>query len=134
MEMVAVGVYLQQCRKAAGLTQEKVGSELGVSPRTVSDWEAGRYVPSFDLMARLVRIVGASIETVAQLLLGNGPPRPSRDPELDAIIAMEYERKQGHGQERMRAAHVLEDLIDHPDLIDQWLDYGEYLLTRLPNR
>lgn len=129
--MVAVGAYLQQCRKTAGLTQERVGAELGVSSRTVSDWEAGRYVPSFDSMARLARIIGGSIETIANLLLGSALPHPPHGgDEVDAIIIAEYERRKGHGRERARAAHVLEDLIDRADLIEQWLSYGEYLLTR----
>lgn len=66
--MVAVGAYLQRQRKAVGLTQEDVADKLGVVGRTVSDWEAGRYSPSFDLMARLVRLVNGRIEDVVTLL------------------------------------------------------------------
>lgn len=71
--MVSVGSYLQRCRKSARLTQEEVGRRLGVTGRTVSDWETGRYVPSFDLMARLIRIIGGQIEEAARLLLDDEP-------------------------------------------------------------
>ncbi len=66
--MVAVGEYLQGRRLAAGYTQEDVASELQVRARTVSDWEAGRYIPSFDLMARFVRMVNGRIDEVVRLL------------------------------------------------------------------
>lgn len=71
--MLAVGVYLQKQRKAAGLTQEEVARQLGVVGKTVSDWEAGRYMPGFDLMARLIRIIGGQIEEASRLLLDDSP-------------------------------------------------------------
>lgn len=76
--MKAVGVYLQECRDAAGLTQEQVAKELGVVARTVSDWEAGRYSPSFERMARLVRFIKADIAEVASRLLDTPPEKDAR--------------------------------------------------------
>lgn len=70
MDMEAVGMYLQERRKASGLTQEDVGEQLGVRAKTVSDWEAGRYVPNFERMARLMRIIGGEIDRVTRLFLG----------------------------------------------------------------
>lgn len=67
MSMTAVGAYLQKQRLAAGYTQQKIADELGVTNRAVSDWEAGRYSPSFDLMARFVRMVNGHIEEVMRL-------------------------------------------------------------------
>ena len=68
--MHAVGTYLQEQRQAAGLTQDQVARALEVRARTVSDWEAGRYVPNFERMARLARIIGAEMERITRLFLG----------------------------------------------------------------
>jgi transcriptional regulator with XRE-family HTH domain len=94
--MIAVGEYLQQQRKASGLTQRDVAEELGVVDRTVSDWEAGRYSPSFDLMVRFVRLINGRIEEVIRLLFDDkGADRRAEfevlaaslsDVELDAAI------------------------------------------------
>jgi transcriptional regulator with XRE-family HTH domain len=70
MDMQAVGMYLQERRQAAGLTQEDVAGTLGVRSKTVSDWEAGRYVPNFERMARLARIIGAEMERITRIFLG----------------------------------------------------------------
>ncbi len=83
--MVAIGAYLQQQRKAAGLTQRDVAEELGVVDRTVSDWEAGRYSPSFDLMVRFVRLINGRIEEVIRLLFDDGAT--SRRAEFEILAA-----------------------------------------------
>lgn len=87
--MVAVGAYLQKQRKESGLTQEEVGRQLGVTGRAVSDWEAGRYSPGFDLMVRLLRVIGGSVEEAARLLLDDdGPVRlsPNQQSRIQALI------------------------------------------------
>ena len=75
--MPAVGNYLQGRRNAAGLTQEAVARQLGVVAKTVSDWEAGRYSPGFDLMVQLLRIINGRIEVAARLLLDDEEPLTS---------------------------------------------------------
>lgn len=86
--MAAVGAYLQQQRKRAGLTQEDVAGELGVVGRTVSDWEAGRYSPSFDLMVRFVRLINGRIEEVIKLLFDDDQAdRENRRAELETLAA-----------------------------------------------
>lgn len=95
--MIAVGDYLQQRRKAAGLTQRDVAEKLGVVDRTVSDWEAGRYSPSFDLMVRFIRLINGKVEEVIALFFGDEEQSDRRtefeqlaaslsDTELDAAI------------------------------------------------
>lgn len=89
--MVAVGVYLQERRKAAGLTQEEVARRLGVVGRTVSDWEAGRYSPGFDLMVRLIGVIGGKVSDVVQHLLADDPQLADQvltQAERDSILAV----------------------------------------------
>ena len=41
-----LGTQVRRTRKLAGLTQDAVGRELGVSPKTVGKWERGVAFPS----------------------------------------------------------------------------------------
>lgn len=89
--MVAVGAYLQERRKAAGLTQEEVARRIGVVSKTVSDWEAGRYSPGFDLMVRLVGVVGGKIDDVVRHFLRDEPGGADEvltQSERDSILAI----------------------------------------------
>lgn len=122
MEKNGVGALIREHRKAAGLTQEELGDAIEFTGRRVSEWESGRAVPSRDAIGALARVFRISADEFLR--------RMHRDPELDKIIAEEEERKHGHGPERMRAQHILEDLIDRPVELEQWLTYGEYLLNR----
>lgn len=56
-------------RRLLGLTADQLGEELGINPRTVRGWEAGKYSPS---------------ESAGQALLDL---RAEHDTELDALIA-----------------------------------------------
>lgn len=88
--MAAVGEYLQERRKAAGLTQEDVARQLGVVSRTISDWEAGRYIPGFELMVRLVGVIGGKIDDVVRYFLIDEPGKADAvltQAERDSILA-----------------------------------------------
>lgn len=43
--MIVMSKKIKEARVAAGLTQKKVCELLGVPPRTLQDWEAGRRNP-----------------------------------------------------------------------------------------
>ncbi len=47
-------------RKALGLNTAQLGAELGVSGRTVEDWEQGRYTPSKPVLRLLTMMIDAS--------------------------------------------------------------------------
>ena len=67
--MKDVGRYLADCRKSAGLTQKEVADKLGMTDRVVSDWERGVTLPAFDVMARLITLIGGDIQEATRLLL-----------------------------------------------------------------
>lgn len=120
MEDETVGSFIRRLRKAAGLTQGELGDAIDFTGRRVSEWESDRAVPSRDAIRALARVFHVSPDDIMRRL----------DADDAAIIAEEKERRKGHGPERQRAAFVLEDLIAYPDLIENWLRYGEYLLTQ----
>ncbi len=66
-----LGGRIQAGRKAAGLSQEALGEQLGVSRQAVSKWESGAAVPELDNLIAMSRIFGVTIGA----LLGVEPPR-----------------------------------------------------------
>lgn len=41
MSQNKIGEFIQQSRKAKGLTQKDLGDQIGVSDKTISKWENG---------------------------------------------------------------------------------------------
>lgn len=68
LDLFAIGVYLQQCRRSAGLTQADLGERLGISPQAVSHWERGDSLPDTALLPDIARILQISVDE----LLGAG--------------------------------------------------------------
>lgn len=62
---------IAKARKALGLTQEKLGAMLGVSPQAVSKWENSECLPDLTLLPQLC----AALRVSADELL-NVPPQP----------------------------------------------------------
>ena len=55
---------LEEIRKARGIKQEDLATELGVSRQTISSLEKGRYNPSIVLAFKIARHFDLSIEDV----------------------------------------------------------------------
>lgn len=55
---LANAIATQMRRK--GITQEQLGSMIGVSQRTISDYASGKTAPSYDVMARMAVILEIS--------------------------------------------------------------------------
>lgn len=48
-----IGEFIQQSRKARGLTQKDLGERIGVSDKTISKWENGNSVPDTSILNAL---------------------------------------------------------------------------------
>lgn len=73
-------------RKQAGLSQEQLGDQLGVSRQAVSKWEAGQANPDVTYVAAMCRLFGVSSDW---LLLGDESAQaaaPVRCPDCQAIV------------------------------------------------
>ena len=64
------GDRLREARVAAGMTQEELGFELGITKSSVSAWENGRETPSFRLLPELRRQLRCSLD---ELICGVQP-------------------------------------------------------------
>lgn len=67
---------IAQYRHAAGLTQEKLGALLGVSPQAVSKWEKAECLPDVTLLPALCAALGLSADALLDV-----PPVPCRKGE-----------------------------------------------------
>ena len=67
MDQEKIGRFICTIRKQQGMTQEQLGERLGVTNKTVSRWETGKYMPDIDKLQELSAILGISIN---ELLAG----------------------------------------------------------------
>lgn len=62
-------------RKAWGLSRSKLSEISGVSDTAIGNYETGLSVPRIDLLAKLAKTLGVSINW---LVYGNHPPKADR--------------------------------------------------------
>ena len=88
MDTLKIGRYMQQLRKAAGMTQKDLAEKMNVSFQAVSKWENGDSLPDTGILLDLCDILG----TTADKLL-NGGTIVARERRLmpleDVIIGFE---------------------------------------------
>lgn len=53
MDQEKIGRFIAECRKKMNLTQQELADKLGVSDRTVGNWENGRNMPDLSLFKPL---------------------------------------------------------------------------------
>jgi DNA-binding XRE family transcriptional regulator len=61
MDTKKTGMFLKQLRNEHGMTQEQLGEKIGVSNKTISRWETGKYMPPVDCLHMLSDIYHISI-------------------------------------------------------------------------
>ena len=61
MDLVKIGKYIAEKRKALGLTQRQVAEKLGMSDKSVSKWERGICLPDVSVYSPLCEILGISL-------------------------------------------------------------------------
>ena len=67
-------------RKKAGLSQDALAEQLGISRQAVSKWETGESVPETGKLAALASALGITVDW----LLSEAEPEETRGPDTDA--------------------------------------------------
>ena len=67
MDLDKIGKFIALNRKNKGLTQEQLAEKLGVTNKTISRWETGKYMPDLSLLKPLSEELGI---TLNELLSG----------------------------------------------------------------
>lgn len=61
MDQKRIGDFVATLRKEKGITQQELGDHLGVTNKTVSRWETGRYMPDIGLIPELCKFFDVTI-------------------------------------------------------------------------
>lgn len=59
---MTLGTRIKECRRKAGLSQEKVAELVGVSRQAVTKWEADQSAPNTDNLFKLAEILGTTVD------------------------------------------------------------------------
>ena len=66
-----LGKKIQECREKAGISQEELAEQVGVSVTSISNIERGANYPSFENFIKILNIINASPNTVMFDLVDN---------------------------------------------------------------
>ena len=61
MNQKKIGDFIAALRKEKEVTQQELGNYLGVTNKTVSRWETGKYMPDIAIIPELCKFFGISI-------------------------------------------------------------------------
>ena len=73
MNQKEIGKFIASMRKEKGMTQEQLGTMLGVTNKTVSRWENGMYMPDISIIPELCNYLDIGIN---ELLSGKRLSEP----------------------------------------------------------
>lgn len=111
-----IGNKIKQLRFKAGMTQEQLAGELGISAQSVSKWETGVTMPDITLLPLLAGELGVSIDELfdltAEQKLHRIEQRMLAEEELPSDVFREYEDFL-KGQLPGKATNLLAKLYHH---------------------
>lgn len=92
MNQRKIGVFISELRKEKNLTQQELADKLGVSDRTVGNWENGRNMPDLSLFKPLCKELGI---TINELLSGEkiGMDKYQEKFEENIVNTIDYSTK-----------------------------------------
>ena len=67
MNQEKIGIFILENRKKKKLTQQELAKKLGITNRTISNWENGKYLPDYNLLIPLTKELDIS---VSELITG----------------------------------------------------------------
>lgn len=57
MDLIKIGAYIAEKRRALGITQVELARQLGMSDKSVSKWERGICLPDVSIYIQLLRFL-----------------------------------------------------------------------------
>lgn len=66
LDVIVIMEALRKRRKQVGMIQEQLAEKIGMSVKSVTDWETARRTPTLDTLAAMARVLGMRI-TVEEL-------------------------------------------------------------------
>ena len=84
MDLIKIGEFIAECRKAKGYTQASLAEQLHITNRAVSKWENGHSLPDAAIMLDLCKLLGI---TVTELLEGEKGMEKNEELLLEMVKA-----------------------------------------------
>ena len=83
MNQQKIGLFIQEKRKEKKLTQQELAKTLGVTNRTISNWEKGKYLPDYNILIPLTKELGIS---VSELISGESTTKTEHTKNVEKFI------------------------------------------------
>ncbi len=123
--MEGFGARLRKLRMAKNITQEALGSSLGVSAQTISKWETGKSFPDILLLLPLARFFQVSVDILISDQFDEKKMRTATStietvPQKKGETYMEDEKK-------MRTATSTIETVPQKKgetYMEEWMNYG----------
>ncbi len=90
MNQGKIGNLIQEIRKEKNMKQEDFANLLGVTGKTVSRWETGKYMPDLSLFTKISEILGI---TLNELIQGERIIGKKNNNSIEIEIKLEIEQK-----------------------------------------
>lgn len=92
MNQEKIGKFIAHCRKNKNMTQQELSEKLGISDRTIGNWENGRNMPDLSLFKPLCELLNISIN---DLISGERVSEDKYQEKLEEniISAIDYTNK-----------------------------------------
>lgn len=91
MDQAKIGKFIGELRKEKDLKQSELAEKLGVTSKTVSRWETGKYMPDLSLFTDISQILGV---TINELLQGERLIKKKNSSSIEIEIKLEIEEEQ----------------------------------------
>ena len=128
MDQIKTGKFIAGLRRGKGITQEELGSRLGVTNKTVSRWENGNYMPDVETLRLLSKEFGVSME---ELLDGEraGAKSAPKEPRPDRFTREERVAfwKQNWKRENRSTVVFFDAVLGAAFILS--IVFGKYVLT-----
>jgi transcriptional regulator with XRE-family HTH domain len=123
LDLIKIGEFIAECRKAKGYTQASLAEQLHITNRAVSKWECGRSLPDAAIMMDLCKLLGI---TVTELLEGEKGMEKNEELLLEMV-----KQKQAADKRLLRLEWVIGVLstiiIVTPALIAEFMQAEEWI-------
>lgn len=111
MDMQKMGSFLKELRTEENLTQEQLGEKIGVTNKTVSRWETGKYMPPVQCLEILSDLYEVSInEIIAGERLEVDSFKDSAEENLKAALN-KIEKENEKFEKRMTAILIITTIL-----------------------
>lgn len=85
---MGISARLQQERKRLGLTQDATAAALGVTKRSVINWEGGSALPGAEALAAYAAAGADVLYILTSVHAGGVKPAPTLTPEEEALLTL----------------------------------------------